>query len=322
MDIIKIKFVDMHKGFDINNNDFVRILSKKYKVIFSDSPNYLFYSCFGYEHLKYDCIRIFFTGECYTPDFNDCDYAIGFDYLEFGDRYLRVPLFKMFQYRQEYLSLVSFNSISIDVIRKKENFCGFVYSNIFADDARKRIFDVLNTYKTVSSGGKYMNNMGGPVEDKIQFLRTCKFSIAFENTYYPGYTTEKIVDSFYAGTVPIYYGNKFVVRDFNPSSFINCNDYDSFDEILEIVKRLDQDESEYMKILNQPKLMNPLDDKLEDFLFYIVEQGENNAKRRPDSFHTLKKLRAAKRHGFFEDHIYEKYARAKRGIVRLSNKAF
>ena len=64
--------------------------------ILSNNPDYLFYSGFGYEHLKYNCIRIFFTGECITPDFNECDYAIGFDRLDFGDRYLRFPLFYLY----------------------------------------------------------------------------------------------------------------------------------------------------------------------------------------------------------------------------------
>ena len=94
---IKLKFVDFFSGFDESHNDFLDILSKKYEVVISDNPDYIIYSGFGYDHLKYDCIRIFFTGECITPNFNECDYAIAFDRLSFGDRYMRVPLYNIFQ---------------------------------------------------------------------------------------------------------------------------------------------------------------------------------------------------------------------------------
>lgn len=35
---------------------------------------------------KYDCIKIFFTGEEQSPDFNIADYAVGYDDIRFGDR--------------------------------------------------------------------------------------------------------------------------------------------------------------------------------------------------------------------------------------------
>ena len=89
MEKLKVNFVDFWSGFDKVNNDFYRILSEKYEIEISDKPDYLFYSVFGYEHTKYDCVRIFFTGECIVPDFNICDYAIGFDNITFGDRYTK-----------------------------------------------------------------------------------------------------------------------------------------------------------------------------------------------------------------------------------------
>ena len=73
---IKINFVDFYNGFDKDNNQFLDILKDRYEVIISDEPDYIIYSCFGYDHLSYNCVRIFYTGECYTPDFNECDYAI------------------------------------------------------------------------------------------------------------------------------------------------------------------------------------------------------------------------------------------------------
>lgn len=319
MKTIKIKFVDMFKGFDEQDNDFYKILSKHYNVVFSNTPDYIFYSCFGYEHLKYNCIRIFYTGECFSPDFNECDYAIGFDRIKFGDRYCRVPLYMLFQYKREYDVIKKESRFSLSDLQKKSRFCGFVYSNQFADDARSKIFNLLSSYKEVSSGGKFLNNVGGPVPDKIEFLKNCKFSIAFENTVYPGYTTEKIVDSFVSNTIPIYYGNNDVALDFNEKSFINCNNYSSLEDVVERVKEIDNNDELYLKIINADKVINCSEISLEEFICSIMDRDLIRAKRRPDSFHTLKYINAAKRHAFFEDNVYKFYAKVKRGIYRSTH---
>lgn len=85
MKTIKLKYLDFNKGSyttELGYEYFSGILSKKYKVELSDEPDYVIYSVFGQEHLnaKYDnCVKIFFTTECYTPNFNHCDYGIGYD---------------------------------------------------------------------------------------------------------------------------------------------------------------------------------------------------------------------------------------------------
>lgn len=64
-----------------------------------------------------------------------------------------------------------------------------------------------------------------------------KFSIAFENAWYPGYTSEKIVTSMLAGTIPIYWGNPDISREFNSASFINCHDFPTLDDAAAYVKK-------------------------------------------------------------------------------------
>lgn len=78
-------------------------------------------------------------------------------------------------------------------------FCSFVVSNSqFSDPLRKRFFERLCKYKKVDSGGRYLNNIGGPVRDKLAFCRGYKFNIAFENSSVDGYTTEKIMEAYAA----------------------------------------------------------------------------------------------------------------------------
>ena len=56
-----------------------------------------------------------------------------------------------------------------------------------------------------------------------------RFSIAFESSPHAYYVTEKIVNSFLAGTIPIYWGNVDINTYFNPRSFINVASFSSFE---------------------------------------------------------------------------------------------
>ncbi len=53
---ISVKFVDMPPGFEPGHLPVWGTLSTLYDITLSDEPEYLFYSCFSFEHLdpKYD----------------------------------------------------------------------------------------------------------------------------------------------------------------------------------------------------------------------------------------------------------------------------
>jgi hypothetical protein len=123
---------------------------------------------------------------------------------------------------------------------------------------RIEFFKKLSSYKGVDSGGRFLNNIEGPiptgVENKMNWMRNYKFSITFENSSYPGYTTEKLMHALITDTIPIYWGNPLAGMDFNPKAFINCHDFNSFDEVIELVKEIDQNESLYKEYLSQPYL--------------------------------------------------------------------
>ncbi|MCQ2562598.1 MAG: hypothetical protein MJ158_03230 [Alphaproteobacteria bacterium] len=87
---IKIDFCDFWKGFNKTNNKIINILKKHYNVEITDKPDFLFCSCFGGDFRNYNnCVKIFTTGENVIPNFNYYDYASGFDFIDFGDRYFR-----------------------------------------------------------------------------------------------------------------------------------------------------------------------------------------------------------------------------------------
>lgn len=280
---ITVKFVD----FSSNNipNIIINILRKYYEVIVEDKqPEYLFYSVFGHDNLKYeDSIRIFWTGENVIPDFNICDYAIGFAKIEFEDRYKRVPLY--YFYKEDYKKAMVKNDY-VDTSLLNRKFCNYIYSNGNADPSRDYFFKELSKYKNVDSGGRHLNNIGESIDDKLDFQSKYKFSIAFENSSANGYVTEKILQAFAARTIPIYWGDSNISDDFNTKAFINCHDYDSFDDVIQKIIEIDNDDDEYIKMMMEPFKVGEYSEEplweFESFLHEIIDRPLENCRRRAE----------------------------------------
>lgn len=292
---IVIGFLGFWSDFDEEDNFITNILKKHFEVQIehnldgkdrNTNVEYLFYTNGTDDYLKYDCIRIYYTGENMFPNFNLCDYAIGFEHADIGDRYIRFPLYFVDNYRTDYLKAVN-RVISTE---EKQKFCAMVVSRVeLSDDYRVSFFEKLSErYKKVDSGGKYANNIGKPsgVEDKEAFLKEYKFSIAMENASHPGYCTEKLCQSFAAGNIPIYWGDPDVGKYFNTKAFINCNDYANINEVIEKVREIDSNQNLYHKMLEEPVISNEnetieiYDQKLEKWLCGIVNQPYQSAYRR------------------------------------------
>lgn len=61
------------------------------------------------------------------------------------------------------------------------------------------------------------------IPDKIEGLKDYMFSFAIENTKEDYYFTEKLIDCFMTGTVPIYYGCPSIAQFFNPNGIIQID---------------------------------------------------------------------------------------------------
>lgn len=280
---IKIYFTDFWKNFPIDNNIFTETLQKYYQVIIDPvQPDYLFFSSFGHRHYQYkNSIKIYFTGENNVPDFNLCDYGLGSSHLTFEDRYFRLPLYVL---SKGFTNLFSEKNIPIQAAERI--FCNFVFSNArAADPVRKEFFERLSNYKPVDSGGQYLNNIGWPVTDKLDFIKKYKFTIAFENSSLSGYTTEKLIDPMLAGSIPIYWGNPSVDQDFNTDSFVWVKNKYTIDQAIEEIIYLDSDDDAYLRKLRNQWICRPDNewpDKLSAFLRSIMDRPLREAKRITD----------------------------------------
>lgn len=287
--MIKIAFCDFWEGFEPNSFLPVKILKSicDFQISKVQDADYLMFSIFGHQNLyaSDNCIKIFYTGENIIPDFNLCDYGISFSYLHFGDRHFRFPLYYCYDNINEKMESKHRGNIE-DILKTKKEFCSITVSNEDRHPMFKTLFKELQKYKKVDSGGKWNNNIGGAVDNKFDFDLTHKFSIVCENSPAPGYTTEKIVQAFAAGCIPIYWGDPEICKVFNSNAFINIADYRSIDEVVETVKKIDNDDNMYVQMLNTPAYLSHESnysvqtERLKDFLQHIFLQDKTKAQRR------------------------------------------
>lgn len=285
---VRCWFTDFWEGFDVYNNFFVKILRINYNVILdSETPEFLFCSVFYAEKepemLRYPCVRIFYTGENLIPNFNIYDYAIGFDYINYGDRYLRWPLYWIYE---EDVDRALSKHIVYDMDRFMDRAFGCRVVSSEKSKFREYLFAEISKKKWIASGGRCKNNLpnGRNVKNKRDFLEKYKFNLAMENADAPGYVTEKIVQAWAAGCIPLYWGGgRMIGEEFNKEAFIDCSDFASVDELVEYLTDLEQDRKKLEKILAAPAFLKEKSQALNDmaaFLKNIVEKPVEKRLRR------------------------------------------
>ena len=89
-------------------------------------------------------------------------------------------------------------------------------------------------------------NMGikklGICNNKLQVLKDYRFAICYENCALAGYITEKIIDCFVAGVIPIYHGAPDVSDHISAKAFLSGGDW-SFNRLQHQMDLLHEDEA-------------------------------------------------------------------------------
>jgi len=126
------------------------------------------------------------------------------------------------------------------------------------------MFHYLNNYKKVESLGRYCNNMNFLLEyqwwtDEFRnYISNYKFIICFENSKIGEdsntYSTEKIINPYIAGTIPIYWGSNNIhkVLSRNSMLFLEDESIESYQKIINEIIELDNDNEKYLEFVNRP----------------------------------------------------------------------
>jgi hypothetical protein len=173
-----------------------------------------------------------------------------------------------------------------DILFNKKHFCGVVQNSVV--EKRQEMFDKLSSYKPVRASGRWITNVppneatlthvqidGDGYRSKVEFLKTCKFSMQMQTDNLRFFTQEKMVHAFAAHTIPIFWGNDRILEDgFNPECFINCHEFESFDAVVNRVIEIDEDDTLFKNMITAPYF---IDNKLpyyydDEYLLTFLEK--------------------------------------------------
>ena len=199
--------------------------------------------------------NIWYTGENIRPPVSESfDAYISFDQDTYSGKNTYFPLF--------YIDLLLETKESIQRrgvsllnperlitgrepdLQAKKFVCAFL-SN--PEPTRIRAIEELRKFGEVDVFGPYV---GRPVKNKYELAKNYKFCLGFENDLFPGYLTEKLLDSYICGTVPLYWGDLGRESHINRSAYINAADFASLEEFSSYVGNLNS--SDYDQIFSEP----------------------------------------------------------------------
>lgn len=137
-------------------------------------------------------------------------------------------------HKQDYPTLAD---DSLHKIYAKKDLVSFITSNkTFTEGHRFRV-NCVNRLREARLPVDLFGVGYNEIVGKIDALHSYHYSIAIENGDFKNYFTEKILDCFLTGTIPIYKGCPNISDYFDPNGMIIFNNHD---ELVEIVAKLDK----------------------------------------------------------------------------------
>ncbi|MHA1661093.1 MAG: glycosyltransferase family 10 domain-containing protein [Promethearchaeota archaeon] len=115
-------------------------------------------------------------------------------------------------------------------IAKKNKLVSMIYSNKLKTEGHRKRKEIADKYKkNIDLYGRGVN----PIKHKEDGLRDYMFSIAVENGKYNDYFTEKILDCFAMGTIPVYWGCDNIDNYFDGNGIIKLSEDLKIEELNE-----------------------------------------------------------------------------------------
>lgn len=131
----------------------------------------------------------------------------------------------------------------LKAIRFFEEHCGEQFALFGKNWNKRRRFNIKDLVMGPEKFPSYRGPIPKKLHSKINVLANYKFSVCYENCIAPGYISEKILDCFVSGSVPIYYGAPNI-SDFIPEdSYIDFRKFKSYSKLLSYIS--DLPESKY-----------------------------------------------------------------------------
>lgn len=257
---MKISYIDFWPNFEPENFWITRFLKNYYKNIeISKNPNesdVIFGSCFGcsISLVKNNkAKKILFLGENVRPNYEFYDFSLSFDFNDYEKKNFRLPLWMLYidwwDKNSDDISLDELhNKFDSKEVHNREKFACIVISNPVKN--RIELFNKLNSYKKVDGFGSVFGSKF--LGSKKELLKKYRFNICFENSIYPGYCTEKLLQSKVSGCIPLYYGCKEANLDFNEKCYLNLLDFKNIDDFVKKIIEIENNKDLFFEIASEP----------------------------------------------------------------------
>ena len=224
-----------------------------------------------YRHPKIDKaanLNIWFTAENLRPPSHGYDLALSFDPTDL-ERSVPNIYFPFWMYnidwgyanrldRREYFPTPEEIMRPATISGKRDKFCCAFFNN--SEPVRLAILQSLNKISYIDTYGSLFGN---PVAQKADVAKDYVFMFVPENSYYPGYITEKVFEARNVGCIPIWWGSN-VNNILNPKAVLDVTFMNTTD-LISSVKRIYsslqlQQEMLAEPILNQkPEIQSKID---------------------------------------------------------------
>lgn len=216
---VYLSFINFWPDFEPSKNqllDFLQISCPNISFIITNDlslSDIVIFSCYGdnTQFFKYTrhADRWIFLGENVRPEYFNYDFSISFDQSNYVDKNVHLPLWmlEIDFFNKNYSDRLPFN---LDILCKpkiwdyapRRNSAVFVGNN--AEPLRESLIYKLTDYGiNVERFGSHTK----PLQDKIAKYQEFKIVIACENSFSPGYMTEKLIHAHLSGAHIIYAGD-------------------------------------------------------------------------------------------------------------------
>lgn len=240
--MIKLYFCDFWPGFNPSQNllkDLIKLALRTDIHVCHQSEaseaDLVLCSVFGTEKQRYSRIpRLVYIGENLRPDYSQYEYSFSFDAEGYGGKNLRFPLwlwsFDWFENnpkahsRRSYEFLVEGYVPSSFMARHRK--CVALIGN----PTKWRLEHLRKINKVLpieAFGTAFSRPLAGGHKEKLLLLTNYQYHYCCENSIFPGYITEKIIDAKLAGCIPVYHSGNNVDNELNLRAIVDLAAIDS-----------------------------------------------------------------------------------------------